>query len=323
MERGPHWVSHSRDWLGVDNLLGSSGVPGSWCWVVRGKLPFSNDLWRKAGHSVYRTQVTEIKRLTMNLREQPPGTPEEPPPFISLLRIVCCHIDSVQIPRARFDHTRTIIIDVQFDPPLEVQAMTNQGSPKSENEVIKILATLLEEASNHTPETIESFESGACVYTAGSGTYCANLSKDQCDALGGVWTPGSTCSSLNNAMDSPSFVYHHNSSGARFLEMLVKVDALWMQFIEVEMDGGLLGSWSGNNTQTIADHISVPPGPHVFIVTCKHEAPGKPREPNIYWPRVIFGGGGGARTAYVHSKDRPNPDKFQFYKNAVVGWAWW
>src|SRR5271157_1516088 len=59
-------------------LYGSSGVPGSWCWVVRRKLLFSNDLWRKAGHSVYRTQVTEIKRLTMNLREQPPGTPEEP-----------------------------------------------------------------------------------------------------------------------------------------------------------------------------------------------------------------------------------------------------
>jgi hypothetical protein len=40
---------------------GSSGVPGGWCWVVRRKLLFSNDLWRKAGHSVYRTQVTEIK----------------------------------------------------------------------------------------------------------------------------------------------------------------------------------------------------------------------------------------------------------------------
>jgi len=40
---------------------GSSGVPGGWYWVVRRKLLFSNDLWRKAGHSVYRTQVTEIK----------------------------------------------------------------------------------------------------------------------------------------------------------------------------------------------------------------------------------------------------------------------
>ena len=40
---------------------GSSGVPGGWCWVVRRKLLFSNDLWRKAGYSVYRTQVTEIK----------------------------------------------------------------------------------------------------------------------------------------------------------------------------------------------------------------------------------------------------------------------
>src|SRR5208337_4819646 len=59
---------------------GSSGVPGGWCWVVRRKLLFSNDLWRKTGHSVYRTQATELKRLTMNLRKQPPGTPEEPKP---------------------------------------------------------------------------------------------------------------------------------------------------------------------------------------------------------------------------------------------------
>src|SRR5271157_5728552 len=73
----------SRTARGRGNVLanrdGSSGVPGGWCWVVRRKLLFSNDLWRKAGHSVYRTQVTEIKRLTMNLRKQPPGTPEEPP----------------------------------------------------------------------------------------------------------------------------------------------------------------------------------------------------------------------------------------------------
>jgi aryl-alcohol dehydrogenase-like predicted oxidoreductase len=40
---------------------GSSGAPGGWCWVVRRKLLFSNVLWRKACHSVYRTQVPEIK----------------------------------------------------------------------------------------------------------------------------------------------------------------------------------------------------------------------------------------------------------------------
>ena len=45
----------------VEEEVGSSGVPGGWHWVVRRKLLFSNDLWRKAGHSVYRTQVTEIK----------------------------------------------------------------------------------------------------------------------------------------------------------------------------------------------------------------------------------------------------------------------
>ena len=34
---------------------------GDWCCVVRRKLLFSNDLWRKAVHSVYQTQATEIK----------------------------------------------------------------------------------------------------------------------------------------------------------------------------------------------------------------------------------------------------------------------
>ena len=53
--QGPLFRAQSR------KSVGSSGVPGGWCWVVRRKLLFSNDLWRKAGHSVYRTQVTEIK----------------------------------------------------------------------------------------------------------------------------------------------------------------------------------------------------------------------------------------------------------------------
>ena len=55
---------HERGKIAISlgpNDKGSSGVPGGWCCVVRRKLLFSDDLWRKAGHSIYRTQVTEIK----------------------------------------------------------------------------------------------------------------------------------------------------------------------------------------------------------------------------------------------------------------------
>jgi len=34
---------------------------------------------------------------------------------------------------------------------------------------------------------------GACVYNAGSGTYCAQLTSAQCAQLGGTWIQGSSC----------------------------------------------------------------------------------------------------------------------------------
>jgi hypothetical protein len=35
---------------------------------------------------------------------------------------------------------------------------------------------------------------GACVYNAGSGTYCAVLTQSQCSALGGIFVAGQNCS---------------------------------------------------------------------------------------------------------------------------------
>jgi hypothetical protein len=63
---------------------------------------------------------------------------------------------------------------------------------KSEAEVIKLLGTLLVEA-NKVASQDKSHGTGACVYTAGSGTYCADLTQNQCDTLGGIWTQGGTC----------------------------------------------------------------------------------------------------------------------------------
>jgi hypothetical protein len=34
---------------------------------------------------------------------------------------------------------------------------------------------------------------GACVYNAGGGTYCAVLSQSQCAQLGGIFVPGGSC----------------------------------------------------------------------------------------------------------------------------------
>jgi hypothetical protein len=57
-----------------------------------------------------------------------------------------------------------------------------------EEEAIKILGLLLEEVN----KTALS-DQGACVYDAGSGTYCAQLTKPQCDVLKGIWTAGGKC----------------------------------------------------------------------------------------------------------------------------------
>ena len=39
----------------------------------------------------------------------------------------------------------------------------------------------------------QSRDTGACVYTAGSKTYCAQLSQENCDKLGGDFTAGGKC----------------------------------------------------------------------------------------------------------------------------------
>jgi hypothetical protein len=39
----------------------------------------------------------------------------------------------------------------------------------------------------------EILESGACVYVAGAKTYCAQLSRDQCNQLRGAFTSGGKC----------------------------------------------------------------------------------------------------------------------------------
>jgi hypothetical protein len=57
-----------------------------------------------------------------------------------------------------------------------------------EEEVIKTLGRLLEEVN----QTALS-DQGACVYNAGSKTYCAQLPKSQCDVLKGSWTAGGKC----------------------------------------------------------------------------------------------------------------------------------
>jgi hypothetical protein len=58
-----------------------------------------------------------------------------------------------------------------------------------EDDLIKKLGSLLEKAT----KAAKVAETGACVYSAGEKTYCASLSKSDCDALSGTWTSGGTC----------------------------------------------------------------------------------------------------------------------------------
>ncbi len=40
---------------------------------------------------------------------------------------------------------------------------------------------------------INDEKKGACVYTAGAGVYCGQLTKKQCDTLKGTWYEGEKC----------------------------------------------------------------------------------------------------------------------------------
>jgi hypothetical protein len=60
---------------------------------------------------------------------------------------------------------------------------------QTESEAIQKLGKLLEDASSKT--TLAA--TGACVYTAGSKTYCAVMSEAYCSTLNGVWTSGGKC----------------------------------------------------------------------------------------------------------------------------------
>ena len=56
-----------------------------------------------------------------------------------------------------------------------------------EDEQIAKLGTIIETLN------AVSADNGACVYTAGSSTYCNQLTKSQCDQLKGIWTKGGKC----------------------------------------------------------------------------------------------------------------------------------
>ncbi len=64
---------------------------------------------------------------------------------------------------------------------------------QTEAEVIQTYGKLLEEANAGVDRAAVAAATGACVYSAGSGTYCASLTKAQCDQLRGAWTEGGRC----------------------------------------------------------------------------------------------------------------------------------
>jgi hypothetical protein len=62
---------------------------------------------------------------------------------------------------------------------------------QSEADVIRKLGKLLEQAGKESGSTLTT---GACVYNAGGKTYCAVLTKSQCDVFSGsIWTANGKC----------------------------------------------------------------------------------------------------------------------------------
>jgi hypothetical protein len=57
----------------------------------------------------------------------------------------------------------------------------------SPEEAIDILNRMVSEQDKAAAST------GACVYIAGGKTYCASLTKDQCNQLKGIWNEGKPC----------------------------------------------------------------------------------------------------------------------------------
>ncbi len=61
---------------------------------------------------------------------------------------------------------------------------------QTEADVIRKLNKLLEGSTKREKQILDI---GACVYTAGEKTYCAQLSKSDCDSLSGIWTKDGKC----------------------------------------------------------------------------------------------------------------------------------
>jgi hypothetical protein len=58
----------------------------------------------------------------------------------------------------------------------------------TEEEAIRALAQMAEDQ-----DSAAAAANGACIYIAGSKTYCNNLTKKQCDSLKGAWYAGEKC----------------------------------------------------------------------------------------------------------------------------------
>lgn len=65
--------------------------------------------------------------------------------------------------------------------------LTPPDEETTNEEAIRALSGMVEESEAANAAT------GACIYIAGGKQYCNNLSKRNCDALGGSWYAGQKC----------------------------------------------------------------------------------------------------------------------------------
>jgi hypothetical protein len=64
------------------------------------------------------------------------------------------------------------------------------ANTQTEADALKILGKLLETANSKIAPLADT---GACVYSAGTKTYCAVLTEANCSKLNGAWTKDGKC----------------------------------------------------------------------------------------------------------------------------------
>jgi hypothetical protein len=78
-------------------------------------------------------------------------------------------------------------------PTIVMEVGMSEPRKQTVAEALQKLGKLLKDANESPPASVPT---GACVYSGGEHTYCADgLTQADCNSLGGIWTKGGHCPS--------------------------------------------------------------------------------------------------------------------------------